>query len=68
MKPLTQGDLNRLVPNCSHDDHGVMFLHPRCHPGAGNEVSYDRTTGCLTIKCNRCKQLIVIVEVQGATD
>lgn len=46
------------TPFCAHD-HSVLFMHSVCHTGAGSEVSYEKATGILTIKCVRCKRLII---------
>lgn len=37
-----------------------IFVHPRCHPGAGLSVYYE--SGVLTIVCKRCEMEVVSVE------
>jgi len=49
------------VPGCTHKDHDELFLHPKCHPGAGIQVSYKRGAGFMRLCCNRCKRHIVDV-------
>jgi hypothetical protein len=41
-------------PNCNHD-HTVLFLHSRCHPKAGVDVSYDKRSGSLKMRCIKCE-------------
>lgn len=58
---LTRKELEPMgcdTPFCAHD-HSVLFMHSVCHTGAGSEVSYEKATGILTIKCVRCKRLII---------
>jgi hypothetical protein len=64
-KALTQAELNSMgcgMPNCTHD-HSVLFLHARCHLQAGTEAEYEKATGVLTIRCNRCKKLITRLKI-----
>ncbi len=48
-------------PDCSHDDHGELYLHSRCHVGAPSVVAYY--AGVLTVKCAECQKDIVLVKV-----
>ncbi len=68
MKPLTRAQLDAAgcqMPGCAHQDHtGMterMFLHGRCHPKEGLEVSY--WMGVITVRCKRCKQMVSEIEV-----
>jgi len=66
MEPLTRKDLQHVqcqVLGCTHDNHGVLFLHAGCHMRAGTEVSYNLVTGVLTINCKQCKKLIAKILV-----
>lgn len=61
--PLTREHLDQTgcgTPNCQHD-HTVLYLHARCHPREGTVSSYDKRTGTITVKCKRCKALVVEV-------
>lgn len=62
---LTQRNLDAAgcgTPDCGHD-HSVLFLHAICHPEAGLDVAYHKTTGGLVITCARCHKLIAEIEV-----
>lgn len=64
-KPLTRAALDRAgcgTPGCGHD-HTVLFLNPVCHPSGGVDVSYDKRTGLLSIRCNTCERRVGDVEV-----
>jgi hypothetical protein len=50
------------MPNCDHD-HTILYLHSRCHPSRGADVSYDKRSGHLTIICRACKRFIGKVAV-----
>ena len=71
MTPSTRLAMDRIfargcgVEGCGHD-HGSepMFIHQRCHPGAGLEASYAK--GVVVIACLRCKSPIVSVKVAEA--
>ena len=63
--PLTRVDLDSAGcdwPGCTHTDHPVMYLHPRCHPSAGTCVEYRRD-GVLRIQCRKCEKLVAKVLV-----
>jgi hypothetical protein len=64
-KALSQTELNSIgcgMPNCTHD-HSVLFLHARCHVGAGTEAEYEKATGILTIRCIWCKKLVTRLKI-----
>ena len=48
--------------NC---DNSTIFLHGKCHPKAGADVSYTKGEGKLVVKCAECKALIAEVAVAG---
>jgi hypothetical protein len=50
------------APNCTHD-HGVLFLHARCHPGAAPEVCYVKATGQVEVNCSKCHATIASIKV-----
>lgn len=52
------------VPGCSHDHDKEIFIHPRCHPGAGLSASYKQGSGVLRLSCRRCDRFIVDVAVE----
>lgn len=65
-KPLTRATLDHMrcgIPGCAstHDEAEPMFLHGRCHMGAGNEVEY--LNGVITVRCRICKKLVVQAKV-----
>jgi len=72
MRPLLRSDLdnaNCSVPGCKHihpapTREAPMWIHGKCHPNAGVEVSYDGG-GALTIACHLCQLLVAKVLVQG---
>jgi len=69
MATLNLEDLERLagggcqVPGCTHPHSGALYVHARCHLGAGNEVSYVLGSGVLRIACRVCKKVIAEVAV-----
>ena len=70
MTPLTRLELDRGgcdTPNCGHD-HSVLFLHSRCHPYAAVEACYEKGSGCVVLRCARCKQLVARIQVAKAND
>jgi hypothetical protein len=63
--PLTRVDLDTAgcqAPGCTHVNHPVMYLHPRCHVSAGTRVEYHRD-GVLRIRCRKCDSLVANVAV-----
>lgn len=63
-KPITSRDLDRLHcdnPQCDHQSEQVTYLHPRCHPGAGNYVFYDSKNKTLHLECATCKREIIVI-------
>lgn len=65
MTALTQKDMASAgcgMPDCNHD-HSILYLHGRCHMGTGNEVAYEKATGILTVRCNKCKQFVAEILV-----
>lgn len=65
-KPFTRADLDHVhcsVPGCTTEHAGgnSVFLHGRCHVGAGNEVEY--VDGLLHIRCTRCKREVAAIQV-----
>jgi len=66
MFTLTRNELDITeceVPDCTHEDHSTLYIHGRCHMNAGNEVSYNKLTGLLTIACKECKKRIAQIAV-----
>jgi hypothetical protein len=62
---LTQRELADIgcdTPNCKHD-HSQIFFNPRCHPNSHVEAYYDKASGTVIIRCARCTQFVVAVEV-----
>lgn len=54
------------LPDCRHDDHGVLFLHGRCHMQGRIEVSYRNGSGVLRVGCKECGKLIANIRVADA--
>ncbi len=48
-------------PDCACGAEGSLFLHGKCHPGAGSEVEYN--DGVLYFKCNECGLPIINILV-----
>lgn len=67
MRPLTRTQLDTMRCGVDHGgkpcphDSGPLFIHGRCHMGAGNEVEYR--DGVLYIRCRECKAQVVDVAV-----
>lgn len=67
--PLTKIQLDLMIaggcdtPGCKHEDHGTLFLHPRCHPNTKMEISYTVGSGVLVIACLKCHKLIAEIKV-----
>lgn len=62
--PLTRLRLDQMrcaSPGCTHEKHGGLFLHGRCHIGEGNEVEYR--DGVLYVRCCVCQRQIVDIQV-----
>lgn len=69
MSVKTKADLDQIASagcqaeGCDHADHGVVYLHGRCHPGGRIEVSYRAGSGVLRIGCLECGGLIAFIRV-----
>lgn len=69
-KPFGRDRLDRMgCHDCGDADHAEqgMFIHGKCHPGAGNDVCYRN--GRIHVACRECKKPIVaiaVAEVSGA--
>lgn len=62
--PKTRRDLDPLkcgAPGC--DCSGPLILSGRCHLGKPVRVSYDWTTGVLTVTCSVCGKLVTTIAV-----
>ena len=68
---LTREDLDAAVcstPGCTHTtEHGMLFLHGKCHPGAPTQTAYTYD-GVLHIVCAMCQQSVIDVVVATARD
>lgn len=63
-KLLYRQDMDRLqcgVPGCTDQHEGPVFLHAKCHMGAGTRVSYR--FGILDVRCRKCESLVAQVAV-----
>ena len=61
---LARPDLDRAhceTPGCGHTEHGPLFLHQRCHTGAGKTVAY--MDGIVTVTCKKCDAFIAAIAV-----
>jgi len=62
---LYKEDLDKMgcgVPDCGHD-HGILYLHAKCHLQAGLTVSYIKDTEVLRIACAQCGTHVMSVAV-----
>jgi len=65
---LYREDMDQVVmggcssPDCTDPHVKNMFIHGKCHTGAGNEVEYNE--GVLHIRCLECKKPIADFPVQ----
>lgn len=53
------------VPNCEHS-HGPiteLYLHQRCHAGAGLEAWYQQGSGIVILHCRVCRKPVVNIAV-----
>jgi hypothetical protein len=50
------------VPGCNHKSHREIFLHPRCHSGAGLRLSYPQPD-VLQLDCAACSDQILNIAV-----
>ena len=50
------------TPDCGHD-HSVLYLVGACHPDGGTDISYEKRTGFLTVRCSACKKLVAEIAV-----
>jgi hypothetical protein len=46
---------------------GPLIVSPRCHPSRPVFAEYDWTTGCLTMRCSKCAQLVCRIAVAEDT-
>jgi hypothetical protein len=51
------------APRCTHDDHGMLYMPGRCHPGAGTRVVYTKGTGFIEVACHKCGEWIANIAV-----
>lgn len=42
-------------PDCTHDDHTVIYLHSYCHDDAPAWVSYNRDSKVMRLECAECR-------------
>lgn len=67
--PLTRKELDRMatgrcsIRSCTHEQHGVTYLHQSCHTGAGVTVRYEAALGALRLECRTCERLIAVIAV-----
>jgi hypothetical protein len=54
------------LAGCTHENHGPLFLHGRCHLGAPVEVSYMAGSGAILVRCMRCKKTVAEIAVAPA--
>lgn len=59
LDPMRCGNPACRDPNCA----GPLVFSGRCHVGAPTLVSYDWTTGVLTISCATCRKGITTIAV-----
>ena len=50
------------MEGCTHDHGGLVYLHPKCHPGE-IEVSYTHGTGLLRFGCRNCGATVAFIRV-----
>lgn len=52
------------TPGCDHTGHSPeLYIHSICHPNSPVELSYDRTTGELTVNCAKCGGMVAEIAV-----
>jgi len=52
-------------PNCTcgGGDRSEVFFQPRCHPGSGLDVRYEKASGVLNLTCRTCHRPVCDVAV-----
>ncbi len=63
---LTQHDLNQMRcarVGCTHEGHGLLYVHGECHPEAPAWAGYDAATGTLEVSCAECEAPITTIAV-----
>lgn len=52
-------------PDCkNHTADDPLFVHARCHPRAGVDVSYQYGSGVLKVACRECHKNVMQVSVK----
>ena len=67
MEPLTRKYLDRahcMSPGCTHESHGGLFMHGKCHMDADVEAEY--LNGILHIRCAECGNPVADVKVAAS--
>ena len=62
VNPVTQIQLDAHGCGCGHD-HGIMYIHSRCHTGAGVDAIYLKGAGAIHFVCRECKDTVIYVKV-----
>jgi hypothetical protein len=55
-------------PDCTHDDHSVLYPQQYCHPNEGLEAKYTKANGILTLSCFICQKLVCNIRVAERWD
>lgn len=50
------------MENCTHEDHGTMYIHSRCHIKSPTWTYFNPETGELVIECAKCKKVITRIQ------
>lgn len=56
------------VPGCDCGRKGELYLHQKCCPGGGLEVSYQHGSGELIVSCMKCRSRVAAIMVGGGLD
>jgi|GEM_PF-6607746 len=65
--PLTTTELDRLTcaaPGCTHENHGPLFLHSRCHLKSPTIIRYWGD-GVVEIRCKICNHFVGSIALQA---
>lgn len=58
------GEMKCSDPDCkTPHDNDQLFFHGACHPGAPQEVEYDKRTEALTLRCGVCGKFVASIAV-----
>ncbi len=46
-------------PECTHEEHGPLYLHSGCHPTKPTWARFEPEEGLIIITCSECDKEII---------